>query len=136
MEVNALKTLIISIYDTQAQDGVPLPKLNLVDARRAIGFVQQEPILFDRTIGENIAYGNNEARVSSDEVIEAAKQANIHNFITSLPLVSARILYIIIYVIMIFMMEEKDLSGWYFESQTPTAFFFFILPTEENFPKL
>ncbi|KAH9634092.1 hypothetical protein HF086_001294 [Spodoptera exigua] len=70
----------------EAQDGVPLPKLRLVDARRAIGFVQQEPILFDRTIGENIAYGNNEAHVTHDEVIEAAKQANIHNFITSLPL--------------------------------------------------
>ncbi|CAH1643412.1 unnamed protein product [Spodoptera littoralis] len=82
--------LLERYYDPEdgivAQDGVPLPKLKLVDARRAIGFVQQEPILFDRTIGENIAYGNNEARVSNDEIIEAAKQANIHNFITSLPL--------------------------------------------------
>ncbi|KAF9409367.1 hypothetical protein HW555_011261 [Spodoptera exigua] len=82
--------LLERYYDPEdgivAQDGVPLPKLRLVDARRAIGFVQQEPILFDRTIGENIAYGNNEAHVTHDEVIEAAKQANIHNFITSLPL--------------------------------------------------
>nr|XP_049698231.1 ATP-dependent translocase ABCB1 isoform X1 [Helicoverpa armigera]XP_049698232.1 ATP-dependent translocase ABCB1 isoform X2 [Helicoverpa armigera] len=69
-----------------AQDGVPLPKLRLVDSRRAIGFVQQEPILFDRTIGENIAYGNNEQKVTQDEIIQAAKQANIHNFISSLPL--------------------------------------------------
>ncbi|KAJ8733987.1 hypothetical protein PYW07_014538 [Mythimna separata] len=69
-----------------AQDGVPLPKLRLADSRRAIGFVQQEPVLFDRTIGENIAYGNNEVMPSPDDVINAAKQANIHNFITSLPL--------------------------------------------------
>ncbi|XP_075982316.1 multi drug resistance 50 [Anticarsia gemmatalis] len=68
-----------------AQDGVPLPKLLMKDARRAIGFVQQEPILFDRTIGENIAYGSTH-KATVDDVIEAAKQANIHNFITSLPL--------------------------------------------------
>ncbi|XP_063825682.1 ATP-dependent translocase ABCB1 [Ostrinia nubilalis] len=69
-----------------AQDGTPLPKLRLADARKAIGFVQQEPVLFDRTIGENIAYGDNSRRVVMDEIIHAAQQANIHNFITSLPL--------------------------------------------------
>ncbi|KAI5635208.1 ABC transporter transmembrane region domain-containing protein [Phthorimaea operculella] len=69
-----------------AQDGIPLKKLRLVDARRAIGFVQQEPILFDRTIGENIAYGDNLRKPSMDEIVEVAKQANIHNFILSLPL--------------------------------------------------
>ncbi|XP_059052143.1 ATP-dependent translocase ABCB1-like isoform X2 [Achroia grisella] len=68
------------------QSGIPLPKLSLADARRSIGFVQQEPILFDRTIGENIAYGDNSRQPSMDEIIEAAKQANIHNFIKSLPL--------------------------------------------------
>ncbi|CAH0600439.1 unnamed protein product [Chrysodeixis includens] len=82
--------LLERYYDPEggivAQDGVPLTKLRLIDSRRAIGFVQQEPILFDRTIGENIAYGNNEKNVTADEVIDAAKQANIHNFITSLPL--------------------------------------------------
>ncbi|XP_021202654.1 ATP-dependent translocase ABCB1 isoform X2 [Bombyx mori] len=69
-----------------AQDGIPLPKLTLANARQSIGFVQQEPVLFDRTIGENIAYGNNAKKVNMDDIIEAAKQANIHNFITSLPL--------------------------------------------------
>ncbi|XP_026765038.2 ATP-dependent translocase ABCB1-like isoform X1 [Galleria mellonella] len=68
-----------------AQDGIPLPKLRLTDSRRPIGFVQQEPVLFDRTIGENIAYGDNTRKVKMDEIIAAAKQANIHNFITSLP---------------------------------------------------
>lgn len=69
-----------------AQDSIPLKKLRLVDFRQSIGFVQQEPILFDRTIGENIAYGNNVTPPNMDEIVEAAKQANIHNFITSLPL--------------------------------------------------
>ncbi|XP_038209704.1 ATP-dependent translocase ABCB1-like [Zerene cesonia] len=68
-----------------AQNGISLPKLKLADLRQTIGFVQQEPVLFDRTIGENIAYGDNSRIPSMDEVIEAAKQANIHNFIVSLP---------------------------------------------------
>lgn len=69
---------------------MPLPKIRLVDARKAIGFVQQEPVLFDRTIGENIAYGDNSRKVVMDEIVYAAQQANIHNFISSLPLVSER----------------------------------------------
>lgn len=55
--------------------------------RQSIGFVQQEPVLFDRTIGENIAYGDNTRTPSADDIIEAARQANIHNFIASLPMV-------------------------------------------------
>ncbi|XP_046965723.1 ATP-dependent translocase ABCB1 [Vanessa cardui] len=69
-----------------AQNGVPLPKLRLVDVRQTIGFVQQEPILFDRTIGENIAYGDNTKEHTMDDIIAAAKQANIHNFVVSLPM--------------------------------------------------
>ncbi|XP_061383690.1 ATP-dependent translocase ABCB1-like [Danaus plexippus] len=69
-----------------AQNGIPLPKLLLSDVRQPIGFVQQEPILFDRSIGENIAYGDNSRQPSIDEIIEAAKQANIHNFVISLPM--------------------------------------------------
>ncbi|XP_068633658.1 ATP-dependent translocase ABCB1-like isoform X2 [Battus philenor] len=82
--------LIQRYYDPDdgivAFDGIPLPKLRLKDARQSIGFVQQEPILFDRTIGENIAYGDNSRKPNMDEIISAAKQANIHNFIMSLPL--------------------------------------------------
>ena len=47
--------------------------------RSQLGIVSQEPILFDRTIAENIMYGDNERIVPMDEVIEAAKQANIHS---------------------------------------------------------
>lgn len=78
----------INIYIFQSQDDVPLPSLRLTDARQPIGFVQQEPILFDQTIGENIAYGDNSRKASMDEIIAVSKQANIHTFIVSLPLVS------------------------------------------------
>ncbi|CAH2048677.1 unnamed protein product, partial [Iphiclides podalirius] len=82
--------LLQRYYDPDAGivafDGIPLPKLRLNDARQAIGFVQQEPILFDRTIGENIAYGDNSRKPNMDEIVSAAKQANIHNFIVSLPM--------------------------------------------------
>lgn len=57
-----------------------LPRL-----RRQLGVVQQEPVLFDRTLAENIAYGDNNRKVSTQEIIAAAKAANIHNFIVSLP---------------------------------------------------
>lgn len=59
--------------------------LNLPWLRSKIGLVSQEPILFDRTIAENIKYGDNERDVSMEEVIEAARKANIHNFVSSLP---------------------------------------------------
>lgn len=52
-----------------------------------IGIVSQEPVLFNRTIAENIAYGDNRrATIPMDEIIEAARKANIHSFIHSLPL--------------------------------------------------
>ncbi|KAH9637265.1 hypothetical protein HF086_006909 [Spodoptera exigua] len=59
--------------------------LTLPRLRRQLGVVQQEPVLFDRTLAENIAYGDNTRKVTMHEIIEAAKAANIHTFITSLP---------------------------------------------------
>ena len=53
-----------------------------------MGLVSQEPILFDCSIADNIAYGDNSRNVGMDEIIKAAKDANIHNFITTLPEVS------------------------------------------------
>lgn len=52
--------------------------------RSELGIVSQEPVLFDLTIAENIAYGDNSRRVPIAEVIAAAKQANVHAFVTSL----------------------------------------------------
>jgi ABC-type multidrug transport system fused ATPase/permease subunit len=53
--------------------------------RSKIGIVTQEPILFDCTIEENISYGDNDREILREEVIAAAKQANIHEFILNLP---------------------------------------------------
>ena len=60
--------------------------LEILTLRSQLGIVSQEPILFDRTIAENIAYGDNSRTVPESEIISAAKGANIHDFIVSLPL--------------------------------------------------
>lgn len=58
--------------------------INLHHLRRHIGIVTQEPILFNYSIKDNIAYGVNNRDVTMDEIIGAAKKANIHNFIMTL----------------------------------------------------
>ena len=55
-----------------------------------MAIVTQEPVLFSNTIKDNIAYGDNSRIVPFDEIVAAAKSANIHNFIVSLPNVSTR----------------------------------------------
>ena len=82
-------SLIERFYDPSAGsltlEGVDLRDLNLNWLRSQIGIVSQEPVLFDCSIAENIRYGALFREVSDEEVIEAAKSANIHNFIESLP---------------------------------------------------
>jgi ABC-type multidrug transport system fused ATPase/permease subunit len=68
--------------------GKDISSVQLTDLRTQFGIVSQEPILFDRTIAENIAYGDNSREVPMEEIIDAAKKSNIHSFISSLPLVS------------------------------------------------
>lgn len=68
-------------------DGRNIRDIKLETLRSGMGIVSQEPSLFDRTIEENIAYGDNSRTVPTAEVMEAALKANIHNFIVSLPLV-------------------------------------------------
>jgi ABC-type multidrug transport system fused ATPase/permease subunit len=63
-------------------------ELNISWLRSQFGLVSQEPVLFDYSIRENIEYGDNSRQVTMDEVIAAARAANIHNFIESLPDVS------------------------------------------------
>ena len=77
----------------QSIDGHDVSSISLRLLRLQLGIVSQEPVLFDRTIAENIAYGDNSRVVPMSEIIEAAKQANIHNFINSLPLVSSHLDY-------------------------------------------
>ena len=59
--------------------------LNVQRVRSQLGIVSQEPVLFDRTIRENIQYGDNQRIISMEEVVEAARAANIHEFIAALP---------------------------------------------------
>ncbi|XP_067645688.1 multidrug resistance protein homolog 65 isoform X1 [Eurosta solidaginis] len=59
--------------------------ISIEGLRRRLGLVSQEPSLFDRTIAENIAYGDNSRKVTMDDIIAAAKCANAHNFIITLP---------------------------------------------------
>ena len=69
-------------------DGVDITTLNIGWLRAQLGIVSQEPILFDCSIRDNIAYGDNSREVPMAEIIEAARNANIHSFIESLPDVS------------------------------------------------
>ncbi|XP_059670243.1 ABC transporter B family member 15-like [Cornus florida] len=64
-------------------DGVGIDKLQLKWVRSQMGLVSQEPALFATTIKENILFGKEDAGM--EEVIEAAKASNAHNFISELP---------------------------------------------------
>lgn len=63
-------------------DGVDIRDIKLENLRKNIGIVSQNIFLFDGTVRENIAYGNLDA--TDEEIIEAAKKANIHDYIASL----------------------------------------------------
>ncbi|KAJ0551150.1 putative ABC-type xenobiotic transporter [Helianthus annuus] len=79
--------LLQRFYDPQrgeiCVDGVRIDKLQLKWLRSQMGLVSQEPALFATTIKENILFGKEDATM--DEVIEAAKASNAHNFISQLP---------------------------------------------------
>uniref|UniRef100_A0A8B9RGL9 ATP-binding cassette sub-family B member 5 n=1 Tax=Astyanax mexicanus TaxID=7994 RepID=A0A8B9RGL9_ASTMX len=60
-------------------------QLNIHWLRSQIGIVSQEPVLFDCSLAENIAYGDNSRQVTQEEIERAAKAANIHSFIQELP---------------------------------------------------
>ena len=81
--------LLQRLYDVEqgniAVEAHDIRQLNLPNVRYNIGLVSQEPVLFNRTIAENIMYGNNKEVPSMEEVISAARAANIHNFVASLP---------------------------------------------------
>jgi ABC-type multidrug transport system fused ATPase/permease subunit len=64
-------------------DGIDIRGLTLKSLRHQISVVLQDPLLFSGTIAENISYGRLDA--SRDEITEAAKAANAHDFIVNLP---------------------------------------------------
>lgn len=79
--------LIERFYDPSAGkvmiDGKDIRRLNLKSLRLKIGLVQQEPALFASSIFDNIVYGKEGA--TEAEVIEAARAANVHGFVSALP---------------------------------------------------
>ncbi|MBI5137010.1 MAG: ABC transporter ATP-binding protein [Nitrospirae bacterium] len=66
-------------------DGVDSREFSLPSLRARIGIVGQDPVLFDATIGENIAYGAGGAEVSAEAIADAAAKAHAHDFISALP---------------------------------------------------
>ena len=64
-------------------DGYDISKVELYSLRRQIGIVPQEPLLFSGKISENISVADPDA--SSEEIVKAAKSANAHDFIMTLP---------------------------------------------------
>jgi len=83
----SILNLIPRFFDPQegkiSIDGQNTQDVSLASLRSAIALVSQEPILFDLSIKENIAYGKKDA--SNEEIINAAKSASAHNFISKLP---------------------------------------------------
>ena len=79
--------LLLRLYDVNHGavriDGHDLRELTLSSLRQSMGYVGQENFLFDGTVAENIRYGAFDA--DREEVIEAAKRAQAHEFITNMP---------------------------------------------------
>lgn len=79
--------ILLRLFDvTQGQvliDGQNIAEVTQESLRRSIALVPQDPVLFHRTLMENIRYGNLEA--SDEAVIAASKMANCHEFISKLP---------------------------------------------------
>jgi ATP-binding cassette, subfamily B, bacterial len=79
--------LLLRLYDVQSGlveiDGQNVRAVSQDSLRENIAYVPQEPILFHRTLKENIRYGHRDA--TDEEVIEAARKAHCHEFIAALP---------------------------------------------------
>ncbi|GIQ68822.1 ABC transporter ATP-binding protein [Xylanibacillus composti] len=85
---STLFQLIPRLYEPDAGiirlDGKPLSDWSLESLRKQIGYVPQESLLFTGTVADNIRWGKEEATI--DDIIEAAKHAQIHETISKLPL--------------------------------------------------
>lgn len=87
------KTTVISLLEkfyhpaqgTITVDGHDISRLETSSYRRAISLVAQEPRLFEGTIRDNITLGLDESDFTEDDIVQACKDAEIHDFIASLP---------------------------------------------------
>jgi len=77
---SSITNLISRLYDvdngTVLIDNTPIKEINLIDLRKDIGFVPQDPFLFSDTISNNIKFGKEKA--TNQEIINAAKKAVVH----------------------------------------------------------
>ncbi len=84
---STLLSLLLRLYEpTEGSvliDDYDIRDVKLSSLRKHIGMVPQEPILFSGTVAENIVYGRDDA--TPDQIMEAAKAAELHDFIISLP---------------------------------------------------
>jgi ATP-binding cassette, subfamily B, heavy metal transporter len=84
---STISRLLFRFYDLDGGrisiDGQDIAGVTQASLRAAIGIVPQDTVLFNDTIGYNVAYGRPDA--SHDEVVNAAKLARIHDFVASLP---------------------------------------------------
>ncbi|HWU24613.1 MAG TPA: ABC transporter ATP-binding protein, partial [Candidatus Paceibacterota bacterium] len=84
---STITKLLLRFYDVTSGsisiDGQDISKVTQESLRRSIAFVPQEPVLFHRSLMDNIRYGRPTA--SDEEVMDAAKKARCHDFITALP---------------------------------------------------
>jgi ABC-type multidrug transport system fused ATPase/permease subunit len=87
------KTTVISLLErfyspsqgTIIFNGEDIRTLEMTSYRRALSLVAQEPRLFEGSIRENITLGLDQSEFTEEELIQACKDAEIHDFITSLP---------------------------------------------------
>ena len=86
---STIAALLLRFYDPDRGvvriDNYDIRCVNLNYLRQSVGLVSQEPVLFKASIKENILYGLDKSRYSMRDVVNAARLANIDDFITSLP---------------------------------------------------
>jgi ATP-binding cassette subfamily B protein len=84
---STITKLLMRLYDVPEKtifiDGQDIMLATVDSLRQAISFVPQDPVLFHRSLKENIAYGKPDATM--EEIIEASKKAHCHEFISKLP---------------------------------------------------
>ncbi|KAK7207901.1 ABC multidrug transporter Mdr1 [Myxozyma melibiosi] len=82
--IGLLESFYLPIHGQILLDGQSIHELNINAYRQQIALVQQEPVLYAGTVKYNISLGSAND-VTDDEIFDAARQANIHDFIMSLP---------------------------------------------------